>query len=64
MVAEDLRRWLLDRGAEVVGPASQVGRARSLIATLSGAGKHQKPTVFVLARYWHLSLPKSPSELA
>jgi DNA-binding response OmpR family regulator len=33
MVAEDLRRWLLGRGAEVVGPASRVGRARSLIAT-------------------------------
>jgi len=32
-VAEELRRWLQDGGAEVIGPASRVGRARSLIAS-------------------------------
>ena len=33
MVAEDLRRWLQGRGAQVIGPAPRLGRAHSLIAT-------------------------------
>ena len=33
MVAEDLRRWLQGRGAQVIGPAPRLGQARSLIAT-------------------------------
>jgi DNA-binding response OmpR family regulator len=33
LVAEDVRRWLQDRGAEVIGPAARIARARSLIAS-------------------------------
>ena len=33
LVAEDVRRWLQGQGAEVIGPASRVARAHSLIAS-------------------------------
>jgi CheY-like chemotaxis protein len=33
LVAEDLRRWLLGRGAEVVGPAPRLARAQAVIAS-------------------------------
>lgn len=33
LVAEDVRRWLTEHGAEVVGPAPRLARAHSLIAS-------------------------------